>query len=187
MVSQTEVVLSTTTDSQSVAEAAAADNEEGARVPVEESSLSEFKQSADGMVLSFESSQSERKTLLERLEQHADDLQQFTVEPELEAEAEGEPEREAGDVDMEAVRKAATEHAIRDGEAWVAQQHAQHFTGVDEYNQALQEAKAGFDARMEELKGAHPEDFTKVLQQTQKADVQFRQPLAEALIALPGG
>ena len=75
-----EITVASTTDVEKVVEAAAQDKPEEARAAVAESSMSDFRESGDGAVLSYESPQSERIALLQRLAEAERDAVQLAVD-----------------------------------------------------------------------------------------------------------
>jgi len=206
-------VIATTTDTKEAADAAAAvsydtvynrqtgeletiaEGAEDARVPVEESgTLADFRQSPDGLTVSYENPASERQTLIARLQEHAEDLAELIVDPELEAEPELGADN-AQEVNLEAVRQAATARAIADGEAWAAQQRAQAAAQTPqqqagaraEYQTILRQAGESYAQRMNQIKAQNPAEFAAVVANAQAHDVPLSPAIREALLVLPSG
>ena len=93
------LVVSSSTDGQQAVEDAAQGTSDG--VPVSESSLQNFAESADGDVLTYENPQSERQALLQRLAEAEREVMNLPEAPD-----ESQPADQS--IDMEAVRRAAT-------------------------------------------------------------------------------
>ena len=183
-----DLTLSTSTDSTAVAQATLDGNEEGARVPIEQhASLSGFRESEseDGKTasLSYESPISSRHLVEQQLAQAEAELAQL-AQP-------AEPEPAETGVDIERVREAATEDAIAFARARIAaQQQPVNMEGLQaEYSALMQDARANFDERMQELKSKDdPAEVARIAQQLANGgDVAFHPQVLEALIGLPGG
>jgi hypothetical protein len=173
-----EIKIATTTDGESALQAAADGDEEGARVAVSDSSLSDFHEteSEDGRArsTSYENPQSERKAPLERLAAAESEVE---LPPEEESEPKAQRTPEQSEIDIEAVRKAATEDAIRDARARMAQQQAPSIES--QYSAVLEQAGANFASRMEEIKAKDPS----LVQLAQKLDsVIFPPEVREAMV-----
>jgi len=187
---ETELQISTTTDTQAIAQAAADGDEKGARVPAPK------PDSADSV--SFEHPRSERLMLLERLKQHESDLEALgssdadyeqvtTNEPEtVSEEAEPEEAAEKVGVDMEAVRAAATADAIEAGRRWAASQQQNAHVGptpaqMEAEAEAIRaQARPAFQKRFAELtKGIDPKQL--------RVDIPIPKIVEDALLTLPGG
>src|SRR5262249_52759306 len=136
------------------------------RVPPSEGSLAHFEVTKTGPYIetSYESPQSERQTLLKRLAEFESDLAELT-KPETEAteQPEAEPEQEAKpDVDIEAVRRAATERAIADGERWAQEQ--EELRPQQDFAALKAELRGDFDRRMQQLTSSLTPDDRKGLE-----------------------
>jgi hypothetical protein len=180
----TAVILATTTDEQATVEAALGDDEAAARVPVESSSLSEFRHSAeDGtQSLAYESPISSRHQVEQELAEAEKDLAALSTPEETEART------EPGDgVDLDAVRKAATADAIEAGRRLVAERQEQPSGPTQaELDQLRSELAVPFAARMQELKASTP-DFKEVFEKAITEGVDISPKVADVLLALPGG
>ncbi len=187
----TELVVSTTTDSAGVAEAAAKGDEQRSRVPAPKPEVEKLDGST---AVSFEHERSERTLLLERLAQHDADLEALTS-PEGDSEqmsstesapeeAEIETQAEPENIDMEAVRKAATEDAIAAGRRWAADQqgHIAQPSQAD-LNQLRAQLAVPFAERMKELR-AKASDIAEIDKQS---NIPIPMAVQDALLALPGG
>jgi hypothetical protein len=183
MSGETEVVVATTTDSQSTADAAAQGDEEAARVPVEESSLRDFRQSEseDGAVssVSFEHPQSERQTFIAQLEQDAADLPQLISD-------DPEPDHQAdGDADLAEVRRIATQDAIAAGRRRMEQEPQPTQAWQQEERTLVAQAALGYQEQMAKIRQRDPERFDKAnenLKRVIDAGAQLRDDVRDAII-----
>ena len=190
--------VSTTTDSAAVASAVAND-EEGGRIPTPKLDVEKLDGST---ATSYEHPRSERTLLLERLADHEADLEALTS-PEADSEQvsstesseEGQPvdESELG-IDMQAVRRAATEDAIAaarrqqaERERYYAEQQRQHFSPEQlELNRTLAALQANFAAGLEAT-GAEQAELQKLIEAREKEGLDVSDSVRDALLSLPNG
>ena len=184
-----ELTITTTTDPLNVAEAAANDDAEGARVPTPKPEMQQLDGSS---AVSYENERSERLMLLDRLAQQEADLETLSS-PEAESEqivtnepaseeAEAEPEPES--IDMAAVRAAATADAIEAGRRWAAEQqgHVAQPSQAD-LNQLRAQLAVPFAERMKELRAKTPD----IAELDRQSNIPIPVAVQDALLALPGG
>jgi hypothetical protein len=176
-----DVVLATTTDQQSVVEGAMSDDVEADRAePSQHGSLSEFKESGDGQNirdLSYESPQSERRTLLQRMQERDAALEEIAAEPEAEQVA--EPEKKAAEPEKPVVElQPQNDRALKERE-------------LANLTAEIQEK---FWARAKEIQEDGGPELTKALDEAIKENLQltgrpdfgFSQNVLEAIIAQGG-
>jgi len=184
-----ELTVSTTTDSAAVLDAVVVNDEKASRVPAPEPETEELDGST---TVSFEHKRSERTMLLERLKQHETDLEALSSsEADLEQTTSNEPEAasegtEPQDIDMAAVRKAATEDAIAHArQIYHQQQHNAHFAPTPAQIEAEAEAiraqaRPAFQKRWAELtKGVDVKQLN--------VNIPVPKVVEDALLTLPGG
>ncbi len=183
-----ELIVSTTTDPAGVAEAAANGDEAAARTPAPKPDVERLDGST---AVSFEHERSERLMLLERLAQDEADLEVLTNPDDADSEqvtsnespseeAEAEPEN----IDMAAVRAAATADAIEAGRRWVAEQQGQVAQPSQaDLNQLRAQLAVPFAERMKELR-AKASDIAEIDKQS---NIPIPMAVQDALLALPGG
>jgi len=211
-----EVVVSSTTDTRGSVEKAAAlsygeeyepqidenvvvmDSEEAeaaGRAPVQEGPLGQFRESADGQTISYEHPQSERQTLLARLEAEVSDAVELTKDATLDAEPEAgtetptpnlTPEQEKQMADLAFQEFIATkQRQIQQPGDPTAQQLAAEQA---RYQQRMQEATATYDSEMQKIKQRNPAEFA-------AAEARFLaerfppvpEPIRAALASVEGG
>ena len=185
-----ELTIATTTDAADVVKAAAGNDETFARVPAPKF---DGEQLDGSTAVSFEHPRSERSMLLERLKQHESDLEALTG-PEADyekvtstesASAEAEPEN----IDIAAVRKAATEDAIsaarrqqQERDSYYQQQQSQHLAPAQIEIQKLRaELMPPFQ---EKFRALIADVDAQQLQQT--LQIPLSEKLLDGLLCLPG-
>jgi hypothetical protein len=185
-----ELIVSTTTDSAAIAEAAATGDETGARAPAPKPDIQQLDGSS---AVSYENERSERTLLLERLAQDEADLEvltnpddadseQVTSNESAPEEAEAEPEPEPENIDMEAVRRAATEDAIAAARTQYAQPQSLQPSQAD-LNQLRSQLAVPFAARIAELRAK----TTDIAELDKQSNIPIPVAVQDALLALPGG
>ena len=175
--------VGSTTDDPSVVVAVAEARPEGTRTPAPKPEAEELDGSS---VVTWEHPASERNLLIARMVEQAEADAAEDLGPEKittnQTEQETEPEAEPGTVDLAAVRSAATEKAIRDGEAWA---DAQRQSPAAQLVGELGAAKQRFAARMQELRKVTP-NFDALVEQSKKIP-EFAPEVGDALLAMDGG
>jgi hypothetical protein len=171
-----ELVLATSSDTQESAEKALNPDREAGRVKVEDSALSDFTaESTDGKTItSYERADSSRHLYEQQLDEAEADLVELSKPEPAEADATAQQ----SDIDIEAVRKAATEDAIRDARARMTAQQ-QSPSVESQYNAVLEQAGAAFVSRMEEIKSKDP-SFMQLVHKLD--DVIFAPEVREAMV-----
>jgi hypothetical protein len=174
-----ELEVASTTDIQKVVTAVADGDQEGGRAEVADSSLSKFEQSADGKVVSFESEQSERHTLLQRLAEAERDLIELPVEQaDAESSEEGQPTVDESKLDIDdAMRRAALEDALADARRI-------HRRPYQEAAEIREQMGMAFAARFNEIA---PPDIHQLAQDAVKNGPDVSVAVRDALLGLPGG
>ncbi|SRR6266568_51144 len=190
--SETALSVATSTDSEAIAQAVA--NGQEARTEEPKFELEKLDGSS---VVSVEHPRSERTMLLERLKQHESDLEALTS-PEADSEqvtsnesTEAEPgEQEPEDIDIAAVRKAATEDAIaaarrqqQERDEYYRAQQTQHFSNPQAEIETLRaELMPPFQEKFQALIA---DVDAQQLQQTLR--IPLSEKLLDGLLCLPGG
>jgi hypothetical protein len=180
--SETELIVTTTSDPQYIAEAAARDDEAGSRVP---EPAPEVESNDGSTVVSYNHPRSERALLLERLAEAEADLAEVTERvssTDLPTDESGPNEAEPENIDLAAVRAAATQDAIeaaRARHAYYEEQQASHLAAQPASDPLRGELESRF---AEQLQGMGAD-----LKPLRESDVIIHRAVGDMLLLHPGG
>jgi hypothetical protein len=178
-----ELQVASTTDVQATVSAVAS-GEDG-RATVDESSLANFEQSADGKVVSYENPSSERQNLLERLAEA-----EAEVELPVESYKEGQPADESGlnEKERELIRQAAVQDALEDARRLHRQPYSSQEEQGQQFQAELESARAqwvtNFGNRLNQIR---PPDCDELFQAAIASGLGVTNAVADTLTALEHG
>jgi hypothetical protein len=172
-----DLVLSTTTDPVEVAEAVVDGLPGRIEAPAPAKEL-KYTPPPNSRIDSWEHPQSERAQLLARLEAAEQDLEQAENQTIVVNQAAGEQESQPP-VDMDEVRRRATEAAIAEGQRRLNQPQF-----ANAYDVEIAKLSGQFQAKLEAIK---PDNFEALVQNAHRQGVDITPAIRDALLVSPEG